>query len=905
MKFESIYKEYIHYSNHYTNYYNYNKICILMQIGSFYEIYDNGDNIDKMQDISNILNIILTRKDKSNTVVSDKNNLLIGFPCISLSKYLPKLTENDYIVVVIEQKKNGKIIERFVKDIYSPGINLETNSIDNYTSSNWIGCAFIEDYSNISVSVLDIYTGEINIHNIITNNDLDSVINNLCKINSMYNLKEMLVISNEPISKCKNIFKLVIHKKITYYKLSEINEILNKIYPITLISPVEQIGLEKLPDCINSLIEILKYAHEHNENITKFIKEPNIILDSNILYLDNNCISRLDIHYLIKILNRCNTNHGKREFTQRILFPSQNKDLIITRLNKIEYFNNVNKCDIESIKKILKNTKDIPLILRKLFINNDNTNTTCYLSGLYKTVVFAVDIIKLISNNTFNKLFDIKEVVSELENTDIIYIFDKYFNFNNTDLYNFVLKSNDTIELYNLVEILQNSVPQGFDIDIYNGKWYIICNNTKSNKEYLKDNKLLSKIYEHEFYIKDFVLTSTKTTIKLENDIFNNLIINIKQKLNKLYINYLNFFINNYLVNFRNVLDTISKFIIEIDITLTNWCNSIEYHYNKPYFNETDVLEIKDIRHPIIEIVNNKSPYISNNIKLVNGVLLYGINSIGKSSLIKSIGLNAIMAQSGMYTASSQYNSFIIDKIYTRFPSSDNIIEGKSSFIIEIEDIRNILKFSTNKTLILADEICQSTETYSGVSIIAATIKSLCDIECKFIIASHLHELVELDLIKNNSKLQIKHLSITNSKNGVIIFDRKLKDGPFHSLYGLEICKSLGMSDEFIQLTESIRKKLINYTNPFILKKSKYNSNVFYKDSCQICDKTNVNFHIHHILPQNLANEYGNIGDMNKDDKFNLVTLCGKCHHLVHDNKIKIYNYIFTVDGIKLNWCSV
>ncbi len=875
-----------------------------MQVGSFYEIYDNGNNIPKMEDISNILNLILTRKDKSNKNISDKNCLLIGFPCISLSKYLPKLLENEYITIVIDQKKNGKCIERFVKDIYSPGINLDFDNTENYISSNWLGCIFIEDFLNISVTVLDIYTGDINIHSINTNNQLNTVINTIFKLNDIYNFKELLIVSNKEID--LNLNKVIINKKITKYTIKEINEMLSKIYKSDLLSPIEYINLEKLPECLYSLIEILKYAHEHNENIIKFIKIPNIIHDSNILYLDESCISRLDLHYLIKILNKCITNNAKREFTYRLLFPIQDINIIKMRLDKIEFFKVYTEDTISRLKQLLKQTKDIPLILRKLIINTNINNSPIYLHNLYKTVLSTISIIKLNDKiGIFNNLFNSNKIIKLLENSQIISVFNNHFDFEDSTLYNFIIKNDFTKELYNLLNKLNNMLATNFYLENYNGKWIIICNNNKNIKEYIKNKEnIVCTIDSKTYYIKDFTITSNKSTIKLENEHISTIICTIKDYINKFYYNYITNFINTYLIDFRNIFEEVNDFLIEIDISFTNYLNSIKFNYIKPNFNNKHKLIIKDIRHPIIEYLKTDTKYISNSIELSNGILLYGINSIGKSSLIKSIGLNVIMAQAGMYTACSEYNSFIIDKIYTRFPCSDNIINGKSSFVIEIEDIRNILQFSTDKTLILADEICQSTETYSGISIIAATIQSLLNIGCKFIIASHLHELVDIPLIKENPKLQIKHLSITND-NGKIVFDRILKDGPFQSLYGLEICKSLGMSKEFIELTESIRKKLINYSNPFIIKKSRYNQNVFYKDLCQICNKHNAHFHIHHILPQHLADSNGNIGNMHKDSAFNLVTLCEECHHKVHNNKIIIYNYIYSTNGIELNWSNV
>ena len=145
------------------------------------------------------------------------------------------------------------------------------------------------------------------------------------------------------------------------------------------------------------------------------------------------------------------------------------------------------------------------------------------------------------------------------------------------------------------------------------------------------------------------------------------------------------------------------------------------------------------------------------------------------------------------------------NKLYSRIPGGDNIFKGQSTFVGEISEIRNILKCADDKTLIIGDELCSGTETNSAIAIVSAGILDLIKKESSFIFATHLHELADMNRIKEIEKLNIKHLSVkyNNSKN-MLVFDRKLKDGPGDSIYGLEVCRSLDLDSDFLKLANEI-----------------------------------------------------------------------------------------------------
>ena len=267
---------------------------------------------------------------------------------------------------------------------------------------------------------------------------------------------------------------------------------------------------------------------------------------------------------------------------------------------------------------------------------------------------------------------------------------------------------------------------------------------------------------------------------------------------------------------------------------------------------------------------------------------------------MKTIGLVIIMAQSGMFVPSYDMIYEPYYHIFTRISGSDNIYKGLSSFTVEMTELRNILKRSDNNSLVLGDELCNGTESISGISIVASAIDELLKKSCSFIFTTHLHELIDVPIIKEyieSKNLEILHLHI-EIINDVIHYERKLKSGKGSSVYGIEVCKSLDMPYNFMMNAEKIRKELQGLDSFLIsLKKNHYNKDI-YIEKCSICNN-NVD-DIHHINYQKDSDKNGYFKNYHKNIKHNLVPLCKKCHIKEHNGEISIKGYIDTSEGIKL-----
>jgi DNA mismatch repair protein MutS len=203
---------------------------------------------------------------------------------------------------------------------------------------------------------------------------------------------------------------------------------------------------------------------------------------------------------------------------------------------------------------------------------------------------------------------------------------------------------------------------------------------------------------------------------------------------------------------------------------------------------------------------------VANNIVLgndsVNGILLYGTNAVGKTSFIRAIGIAIVMAQAGLYVPCSSFEYMPYKYIFTRILGNDNIFKGLSTFAVEMSELRTILRLADEKSIVLGDELCSGTESISATSIFVAGVKQLEEKNTSFIFATHLHEIVRYDEIRDLKSVLLKHMSVMyDRENDKLIYDRKLKDGPGDNMYGLEVCKSLNLPGSFLELAHNIRMK--------------------------------------------------------------------------------------------------
>jgi DNA mismatch repair protein MutS len=381
--------------------------------------------------------------------------------------------------------------------------------------------------------------------------------------------------------------------------------------------------------------------------------------------------------------------------------------------------------------------------------------------------------------------------------------------------------------------------------------------------------------------------------------------VSMKDLITSVYIK----FVSN-MEQFQSDLESIIHFVTLVDILYTKSSIAKKYNYCKPQIVEANksCIHAKNLRHTLIEQFQTNEIYVSNDVALgndnTNGILLYGTNAVGKTSLIKALGIAIVMAQAGLYVPCSSFQYKPYKYIFSRIIGNDNIFKGLSTFAVEMSELRTILRLVDENSLVLGDELCSGTETMSAISIFVAGIQRLHKCKSSFIFATHLHEIVDFEEITSLSSVKMKHMSVVYDKEqDMLIYDRKMKDGPGNNMYGLEVCKSLNLPDDFITSAYEIRTKYCPQTGSLLsLKTSHYNANKIV-NMCEKCGKK-PGEEVHHLSHQKDANEDGIIvncdGIFHKNNLANLMTLCEDCHNEMHRGSKKPVRRVKTSNGYKI-----
>jgi len=433
---------------------------------------------------------------------------------------------------------------------------------------------------------------------------------------------------------------------------------------------------------------------------------------------------------------------------------------------------------------------------------------------------------------------------------------------------------------------------------------------------------------QHHFF-KDFQYKYLKNAVKVQAPLFEEITRNYETSQVKLvslvkqrYVESLDLLENR----FSLLLDKLIVFIANIDVAISNAKCAKSMNLSRPHLEEGSFYEAVGLRHPIIESNDERGIYVPNDIFLgtnnqtshnhitlnasegedVLGVLLYGINSSGKSSLMKSIGLSVVLAQAGFFVPAMELRFGLYDKLFTRIVSQDNLYKGLSTFAVEMMELKNIFNRANERSLVLGDEISQGTETESALAlaIVSSAILKLISLKSTFIFATHLHQLGSIPQLQKLKNLIFLHLGIKyDESNDSLIYNRVLQLGMGDSLYGLEFAKSLHMDKEFLTMAQSIRENL-NHGGSDIQKLRKQKRSKYHKDlylsKCALCDESVED--VHHIAAQQHADESGNIDHFHKNHKYNLIPLCKKHHDMVHEGKITISGFVMTNEGLKLHY---
>ena len=989
----TIVKDYLDLTEKWINEYG-ERTLVLMQVGSFFEAYgllDDNNNIQgsNIVDFAEINDMAISRK---NICVGKSKVVMAGFGLPQLDKYIKKLQEHGYTIVVYVQDSQSKNTTRSLNGIYSPGTYFSNESKEltnniiciwiNYSSNKIIG---IGEQINIGISNIDIFTGKTSLfeftmpyyHNPCTYDELERYISiynpNECVILS--NLEEYIIddIINFTNIQCSKIHKIILNTKNNKICNSDLHksaenaekqiyqqEIIKRFYPFDN----EEIIINEIQNyCFasQSFCYLLDFVYKHNPNLVSKLSKPLYENYTERLILANHSLKQLNIisdnryngklSCVSKLLNNCVTPIGKRKFQYNLLNPITDIEKLNKSYNITDYLLTT---DWNKYKELLEEIRDLEKLKRKLVMKKITPKD---FSIIYNNILLIDKINILINkdkilkqyfqgeniNNIKSKSETIKKIITDFFDLDKAKHIDDINNisdsgnnslknmfFINKGLYEKVdngykksIESRQLIECIrenfsNMIKEFEKSIKTTEFVKLHETpKMEPTLISTKRRTTFLKKSfesreKSIELKYKSEF-------TDTDETFKLDidnidfipyngnnsnvcitNSSIRNIAVSINNSKNELLgilELYYSEFVNKFIEN-NNILDDLIQFISEIDILQCKCFIASKYNYCKPIITESEksFFNFTGIRHCLIEQLNTRELYVTNDLELgntnkkdySNGILLYGTNAVGKSSFIKSIGICIIMAQAGLFVPCKTFEYYPYNYIFTRILGNDNIFKGLSTFAVEMSELRTILQFSNKNSLILGDELCSGTESDSALSIFVAGLEELHKNQSSFLFATHFHEIVKYEEVKNLNKIKLYHMEVMFDKiTNKLVYDRKLKDGPGDSMYGLEVCKSLNLPQNFLTRAHQLRIKYNNvYKNILDMETSKYNSKKV-KGICEMCNN-NIGTEIHHLEYQKNANtnDYLEAG-FHKNHVANLINICEDCHNNIHRNDNK------------------
>ncbi|MDU1317024.1 DNA mismatch repair protein MutS [Anaerococcus hydrogenalis] len=781
---------------------------LLYRVGDFYEAFFS-DAIT----ISKSLQLALTGKECGH----DKRAPMCGVPHHVIDTYINKLVKNGYKVALCDQvedpKKAKGLVKRAITRVISPGTVVDLESLDK-KDNNYLLSIF-ENKFGLGACFSDISTGKLMTFEI--RSDLSSSANKL--INEIEKISPSEIIINSSFSNKKVLEYLDLNKDILINKIDETNN-----YDALSKNVLKHLGdknFEKIQNLRISLIAIsnlLDYVYRYHKENLAHLNQIEILEISSFMQLDANTRRNLELHSnidkkgkensLIKLIDRADTVMGSRLLNEWLERPLIDKAKIEKRLDLVEYF--YQNTDISNkISFFLDDIYDLERIIGKISYKRAN----------------ARDFISL--KTSLRNIPEFKRFLSKLDNKDIV-----SFSKNIPDVSNIYDILNRSIINDPPISITEGGIiKEGFNDDLDKLKESSLSaekdliNYEKDEKEKTGINKLkinynknngysieVTKANTHlvpDYYIRKQTLKNQEryTTEKLE--VLSNLILGSSDKINELEYKIFGE-IRDFILDNTKKLQYLSKLISIIDSLNSLSKLAIENNYTKPIITNDNIIKIKEGRHPVIEKNLKENEFIANDTDIGEDdnliQIITGPNMAGKSTYMRQMAIIIILAQMGSFVPCKNASISVCDKVFTRIGASDNISKGESTFMLEMNEVSNILKNSTENSFIILDEVGRGTSSDDGLSIAMSLVDYLSKKKrAKTVFATHFHELTILEnKLDNVVNLKIDILEENNN----LVFLRKISKGKTDRSYGIEVAKLSGLPDELIENAKIFMNKL-------------------------------------------------------------------------------------------------
>ena len=764
-----------------------NKDAIVMfRLGDFYEMF-----FDDAMIVSKELELALTGKNAG----AKERVPMCGVPFHSASGYIQKLVDNGHKVAIVEQLTDpGKkgIVERGVVQIVTPGTIFDESMTKN--KNNYIACMMIFDFV-YTLAFCDITTGEFQVINI---DKKDHLLNN--QLASM-EVKEIVVKSD-----CTYNFNDSI--MVSHYDNETFNEKYRDIFHN--IKDLKEIKVSTL--LLNYLIETQKRDLEHLQMIEEINNQDFMTMDlytKKSLELTENSKDHEKYGSLFWLLDMTKSAMGARLLKNYIDRPLLKKEAIEERLDIVEIFTQ-QFIQRESIKEILKEIYDLERLSSRIAFGNINARDLKWISSSLKVLpelkqqLYSFN--EPLTDQLANQIIDLSHITKLIDDAII----------DNPPL---------TIKEGNIIKDHFNEELDELRYLRDHGKQWLVDFEQKEREKtgiknlkvgynrvfgyYIEVTKGSLDLVKDEFeYTRKQSLSNAERFITPELKDMESKILSAQDKIQKLeYVLFTQ--VRNEIKKEVHLIQDVSKIIARVDVYQSLAMLASENSYVRPVFNDQKIMDIKEGRHGVIEKVMGHGKYVPNDVSIDENspvVLITGPNMGGKSTYMRQVALIVIMAQIGSFVPAKYANLTIFDQIFTRIGASDDLISGQSTFMVEMLEANNALRFASEKSLILFDEIGRGTATFDGMAIAQAMIEYIAsEIHCMTLFSTHYHELTFLE----NKGLGIQNVHASaRVDNDHLVFEYLIKKGRSNKSYGVNVAKLAKLPDEVINRANLVLETL-------------------------------------------------------------------------------------------------
>ena len=776
---------------------------LLFRCGDFYETY-----LEDAVIASRILGITLTRRNNGN----NKGSEMAGFPFHALDTYLPKLVRAGKRVAICDQLEDPKLTKKLVKrgitELVTPGVAMSDNVL-NYKENNFLASVHF-DKSTCGIAFLDISTGEF-----ITGEGTPDYIE---KLLSNFSPKEVLFERNR-----KQQFEQFFGSKFFTFQLDDWvfteQTAKQKLLKHFGVKNLKGFGIDHLKSGIIASGAILQYLEMTQHTQIGHITSISRIEEEKYVRLDKFTLRNLELVYpmnedgksLLDVIDNTISPMGSRMLRRWLVFPLKSEKKINDRLDIVEYFFREPEFR-ELLDEQLHRIGDLERVVSKVAVGRVTPREMVQL----KTALQAIKPIKTACEHAKNDV--LKRVGDQINLCELIR--DKIDRELHPDAPQFVNKGgviNDGVneELDQLRSIayhgkdyllkIQEREAEKTGIQSlkigYNNVfgYYLEVRNTYKEQvpqEWIRKQTLAQAeryITEELKEYEEKILGAEEKIISLETKLFNDLVIATQEYIQQIQTN--------------------ANLIAHLDCLLSGAKTAQEHKYVRPVIDSSDIIDIKQGRHPVIETqMPIGEEYVPNDIMLdADGqqiMIITGPNMAGKSALLRQTALIVLLAQTGSFVPAESARIGLVDKIFTRVGASDNISLGESTFMVEMTEASNILNNVSPKSLVLFDELGRGTSTYDGISIAWAIVEYLHEnprAKARTLFATHYHELNEME--KNFGRIKNYNVSV-KEVDGKVIFLRKLMRGGSEHSFGIHVAEISGMPKSIIRRANVILKEL-------------------------------------------------------------------------------------------------